>query len=252
MTKDINDIKNALAAYLSRSGVPEFSLKAALVDMDGVLYDSMPRHARAWVKMMASLGIECPEEYFYLYEGMTGAAIINQIFKERGMGEVSPEEAKRLYAIKAANFVALGQPEMMPVTIDILSDLRDNGVKRVLVTGSGQQSVLDRLSRDYPGIFPDDCRVTAHDVVHGKPAPEPYEKGMALAGVAPCEAIVIENAPLGIMAGRAAGCFVIGVTTGPIPEAEMWKAGADLLFPSMSEFYTLLPDILSILKPANL
>lgn len=247
-TTNIEDIKLALTRYFERESTNSFSLKSALVDMDGVLYDSMPKHARAWVKMMHEIGIECPENLFFLYEGMTGAAIINKIFKINGREEVSAEETKRLYSIKARYFSESGEPNIMPDTFDILSSLRDSGVKRVLVTGSGQASVLDKINRDYPGIFPDDMRITAHDVEKGKPDAEPYLKGMELAGTKFNESIVIENAPLGIQAGRCARCFVIGITTGPIPETDMWNAGADLLFPSMKDFYQLLPDIITILK----
>ena len=58
------------------------------------------------------------------------------------------------------------------------------------------------------------------------------EKG----GFRPNEAIVIENAPLGVQAGVAAGIFTIAVNTGPLPDQVLWDAGANLLFPSMEAF----------------
>jgi len=58
------------------------------------------------------------------------------------------------------------------------------------------------------------------------------EKG----GFLPNEAIVIENAPLGVQAGVAAGIFTIAVNTGPLPDEVLWDAGANLLFPSMEAF----------------
>jgi beta-phosphoglucomutase-like phosphatase (HAD superfamily) len=62
------------------------------------------------------------------------------------------------------------------------------------------------------------------------------------------ECIVIENAPLGVKAGKAAGCFVIGITTGPIPKDEMEKAGADLVFGSMAEFADALPTLIEAFR----
>ena len=56
------------------------------------------------------------------------------------------------------------------------------------------------------------------------------------AGVAPSDAIVVENAPLGVRAGKAAGCFTVAVMTGPIPMEEFSKEGADMIFPSMDHF----------------
>ena len=94
-------------------------------------------------------------------------------------------------------------------------------MRRVLVTGSGQNSLISRIDTNFPGIFEPGMRVTSRDVTHGKPHPEPFIRAMQLARVSPSQSIVIENAPLGIEAGDRAGAFTIGVTTGPIPVEEM-------------------------------
>ena len=193
-------------------------IKAALIDMDGVLYDSMPYHTRAWHQMMSEQGVNTTPEEFFLYEGMTGAATIDLIFQRELGRTASPEEATRLYARKAELFVASGQKKPMPGADRMLNALRRGGIPRVLVTGSAQSSLLDSLDSDYPQAFRPELRVTALDVKKGKPDPEPYLKGAALAGIEPESAIVIENAPLGVRAGKAAGAFTIADTTGPIPK----------------------------------
>ena len=71
---------------------------------------------------------------------------------------------------------------------------------------------------------------------------------MTKAGCTCDECIVIENAPLGIQAGKAAGCFTIGITTGPIPKERMTEAGADLVFDSMEDFANKLPELISALN----
>ena len=53
----------------------------------------------------------------------------------------------------------------------------------------------------------------------------------------------VRNAPLGVQAGHAAGCFTIGVTTGPIPEKDLYKAGADIVYKSMDELADALPSL---------
>ena len=211
-------------------------IRAALIDMDGVLYDSMPHHARAWHRMMTEQGIKTDPDEFFLYEGMTGHATINLIFQRELGREASREETARLYARKADLFVSSGKKEPMPDTDRVIRSLMDAGIPRVLVTGSAQSSLLDALESDYPGAFPEEMRVTAHDVEKGKPDPEPYLKGAAKAGVDPKQCIVIENAPLGVRAGKASGAFTIAVTTGPIPREEFEKEGADMIFSSMKEF----------------
>ncbi|MDE6866981.1 MAG: beta-phosphoglucomutase, partial [Muribaculaceae bacterium] len=66
--------------------------KAALIDMDGVLYDSMKLHTLAWYRMMTELGIPCERDEFYLYEGMTGKATINRLFQRAYGRDASQEE----------------------------------------------------------------------------------------------------------------------------------------------------------------
>lgn len=216
--------------------------RAALIDMDGVLYDSMPGHTLAWKRMMNDLGVECTREEFYLYEGMTGVATIDMLFRREFGHGCEPERALELYEIKSKYFKQQGPAHPMPGADRMLNALRDGGLKRVLVTGSAQKNLLEGLNRDYPGIFLDDMRVTALDVKRGKPDPEPYLMGAAKADVKPSEAIVIENAPLGVRAGKAAGCFTIAVTTGPIPRSEFEREGADMIFDSMNEFADFLQN----------
>lgn len=209
--------------------------RAALIDMDGVLYDSMKYHTLAWQQMMSEIGIPCSREEFYLYEGMTGPATINLLFQRAFGRDCDPEEARRLYERKSELFRELGKREMMRDADLLMKRLGDKGMRRILVTGSSQGSLLDALDIDYPCVFADGDRVTGNDVAHGKPNPEPYLKGLEIAGVSPEEAIVIENAPLGVKAAKAAGIFTVAVTTGPIPKEEFEKEHADLIFPSMSE-----------------
>lgn len=211
-------------------------IRAALIDMDGVLYDSMPHHARAWHSMMTEQGIHTTPEEFFLYEGMTGAATIDLIFQREFNRLATDREKKDLYHRKTQLFVEGGRKTPMPGASGMLKAFMLASIPTVLVTGSGQNSLLDSLDADYPGAFPERMRVTAHDVSHGKPDPEPYIKGAQKAGVAPGEAIVVENAPLGVRAGKAAGCFTVAVTTGPIPREEFEKEGADMIFSSMHEF----------------
>ena len=219
--------------------------KFALIDMDGVLYDSMPYHTLSWQRMITELGLSCTREEFYLYEGMTGRDTIDVIFQRELGRRADPEEARRLYERKARYFVEYGPREMMPGADRMIRALMDAGIGRVLVTGSAQSALLDRLDRDYSGAFPHDKRVTAHNVARGKPFPDPYLKGLQLSGVHPEEAFVIENAPLGVRAAKAAGLDTIAVTTGPIPRENFIAEGADEIFPSMPAFADFLTSELN-------
>ena len=63
--------------YVQLQGHKALQLRAVLFDMDGVLFDSMPFHARAWSKVMTDAGFKFSEEDVYMNEGRTGADTIN-------------------------------------------------------------------------------------------------------------------------------------------------------------------------------
>ena len=240
-----NDIDRCVCRYLERTGFGSFSPRAALIDMDGTLLDSMKGHTIAWHRMVSEIGIPCTREEFYLYEGMTGAETINMLFKRAFGREATKEEKTELYARKTGYFNELPRVATVPGADRVIALLIEHGITRVLVTGSGQLSSLERLDVDFPGGFSPELRITSHDVAHCKPHPEPYLKAMELAKVAPSEAIALENAPLGVKSASDAGAFTIAVTTGPVPEEEMWKAGADVVLSSMDLVACMLPGLLA-------
>lgn len=241
----MNMTEESIARYLARTGFGNFTPKAALIDMDGTLLDSMKWHTKAWHRMVSEIGIPCTREEFYLYEGMTGAETINMLFRRAFGRDASGEEKTELYARKTGYFNELPRVGIVPGADRVIRLLIEKDITRVLVTGSGQLSSLQRLEVDFPGGFSGSLRITSHDVTHCKPHPEPYLKAMSLAGVGACESIALENAPLGVKSASDAGAFTIAVTTGPIPEAEMWKAGADMVFPSMDAVADMLPGLLA-------
>ena len=238
--------------YLSATGAKKFVPRAALIDMDGTLYDSMPNHATAWHTLATEIGIPTTREEFFLYEGATGAYTLCRLFNRAFGRDATPDEIKRLYKRKTELFAAQPAVGLMPGAMRLLEFFKQAGTERIVVTGSGQDTVISRLTTDFPGLIYADKIITARDVTKGKPDPEPYLMGMNLAGVSPAEAIVIENAPLGVMAGHRSGAFTVGVTTGPIPRAEMEKAGADIVYDSMEQCAAEMPALFSEMSSVTL
>lgn len=245
---DIAALENIIRQFESRNGYRPRAIRAALIDMDGTLYDSMPWHALAWHRMVTELGIEACVDEFFGYEGMTGRDTINMLF-ERAYGHPATDrQVVELYERKTRYFRDNNRAEVMPGATRMVETLRRRGIVPVLVTGSGQATLMSRLTTDFDGAFPEHLRITARDVVHGKPNPEPYLRAAALAGVQPYEAIVVENAPLGVQAGVAAGILTVAVRTGPLDMALFEKAGADIIAPSMPEWADMLPGVLDFLN----
>ena len=208
-------------------------LRAVLFDMDGVLYNSMSSHAKAWHRAMAEFGYDLPEEEVYMHEGRTGASTVNLVsMRQRGIEETE-ERIQEIYKVKSTYFNEYPPAEPMPGAFELLQKIKARGLKILIVTGSGQHSLLDRLNHHFPDIFCRELMVTAFDVKYGKPHPEPYLMGMQKGDLRPEECVVVENAPLGVRAAKAAGIYTIAVNTGPLPDATLTGEGADALFPSM-------------------
>lgn len=226
-------LEKEIEKYLTKYGFGDFNLKAVLFDMDGVLFDSMPYHAKAWAQVCGEYGLPIEPSEPYLHEGRTGASTID-IFANRFWGRNATDKEKSdIYARKCEVFNAFSEAPRMPGAETLLSKLKAQGLTIAVVTGSGQESLLSRLDNGYHGFFNKDLVVSSHDTPRGKPAPDPYLKGLDKCGVKPNEAVVIENAPLGVRAAVAAKVFTIAVNTGPLDPQMLLNEGAGVVFPSM-------------------
>lgn len=225
-------MQQSLTDTTKAQGFPQ-RLRAVLFDMDGVLYNSMPSHAKAWHRAMAHFGYDLPEQEAYMHEGRTGASTINIVSRRQRGVEESEERIQEIYRVKSAYFNEYPPAQPMPGALKLLHKLKAQGLKILIVTGSGQASLLDRLNHHFPGVFCRELMVTAFDVKRGKPDPEPYLMGLQKGDLRADECVVVENAPLGVRAAKAAGIFTIAVNTGPLPDNALTDEGADLLLPSM-------------------
>ena len=230
--------------YLRKFGFDRFAPKAVLFDMDGVIYDSMPAHAYAWNKATSEFGLRFTQQDTFTHEGMRGEEVIAACMREQKGREATEEEIRTIYARKAEIIMTeFGDLPLMPGTKELMQKLKAAGLLIVVVTGSGQPSTLKRIVTDYAGLVSPDLIISSKDCTHGKPHPQPYLMGLERAGralgrrlpLSPWEAIVVENAPMGIQSGVAARIFTIGVNTGPLADQLLWDAGADLVIKPMTE-----------------
>jgi HAD superfamily hydrolase (TIGR01509 family) len=228
--------KSQITHYLKQYGFEAFCPKAVLFDMDGVLYDSMPNHAVAWRKSMEKFGIHMTEADAYATEGARGVDTIRTMVHRQQGRDIDEEEAQRMYDEKTRLFHLMPKPQIMPGIPQLMEKIHASGMLIGVVTGSGQRPLINRLLKDFTPYLEESCITTAYDVKRGKPNPDPYLMGLQKAGqLQPWEAIVIENAPLGVKAGVAANIFTIAVNTGPLPDESLLCEGANLLFRNIIE-----------------
>ncbi len=227
----------AINQYLEKHGFEALRLKAVLFDMDGVLYNSMPNHAIAWQQSMATFGIKMSAHDAYATEGARGVDTIRMMVKEQQGRVIDEVEAQRMYDVKTQVFHQLPEAPVMPGVLTLMAQMKACGMTIGVVTGSGQRPLINRLLVDFADYLDERHIITAYDITRGKPNPDPYLAGLRKVGeLQPWEAIVVENAPLGVRAGVAANIFTVGVNTGPLPDESLRNQGANLIFSRMTDF----------------
>jgi sugar-phosphatase len=187
---------------------------AVLFDLDGVLIDSTPAVARVWGKWAQKHGFD-PDDVIRHAHGRPSITTIRE-YLPGGDHELENRDVER------AEIDDLGGVVALPGARELLASLAPDSW--TIVT-SGTRTLAEVRIRAAQLTVPK-IIVTASDVTNGKPDPEPYLKGASLLGVAATKSVVIEDAPAGIRAGKAAGAIVIAVTT-TAPIAELQTVGAD-------------------------
>ena len=216
-------------------------IKVVLFDMDGVLYNSMPNHAVAWVNAMKTFGIDMTELDAYLTEGQRGIDTIRQMVTQQKGEDISEATAQAMYDEKARLFHLMPIAPVFDGVTDLMGKLKSRGITIGIVTGSGQRPLIDRLAADFGQYVEPQHIITAYDVKRGKPAPDPYLMGLErTGGFLPSQAMVVENAPMGIRAGVAAGCFTVAVNSGPLPDQTLLDEGAHLLVHSIRQLSDMI------------
>jgi beta-phosphoglucomutase len=190
-----------------------------IFDMDGVLVDAMPFHCEA-IKTAAreEVDIDIEQRDVYLLEGMPGEDMVKQLLREKRYTgnieeEVSDDKSEKLNSIahriherKKTIFKQINASAPINGSKELVSSLR---CKKALVSGAARQEVHFIINK-YFGKDAFDVIVTGEDLEEGKPSPDPFRTALKKMGLTQSEAIVVENAPLGVKAANNAGirCIV--------------------------------------------
>ena len=222
---------------------PAQKIRAAFFDQDGVLYNSMPYHAEAWAWAMTKHGLPYTALETYRNEGRTSTGVIQELHQRIYGTPASQELIETIYKDKTAYFTEKtgGFPGTIPGVNEVLQYLHTHGMECWVVTGSGQRDLINALNRTFNNVFKG--IISSFDVKYGKPNPEPYLKAWERSGWKKEECFVVENAPLGVRAAKAAGLFTIAVNTGILPDEELAAEHPDIIFHSMDELLQWLKKL---------
>jgi mannitol-1-/sugar-/sorbitol-6-phosphatase len=194
----------------------EVAYRGLLFDLDGVLIDSTPAVARVWSRWARQHGFD-PGDTVRRAHGRPSITTIRELLPNADH-EAENQKVERGEIEDIEGLVPL------PGAREFLNSLRPD--QWTIVTSCTRPLAETRLKAAGLPIPP--RLLTSNDVKFGKPNPEPYVKGAAILGFPAKDCIVFEDAPAGILAGKAAGATVIAFTT-TAPDAELDEAGADFI-----------------------
>lgn len=215
--------------------------KGLIFDMDGVLVDSMPAHARAFAILCERFGGAQDWNGDVGQFAGRGPEDVYKILLPKQMGELGVDalndEKERIY-----REIYAPEVELIPALAEFLDGVKEHGIK-CSVGSSGSFENVDMVWKacDLERWF--EARVCANDVTHCKPSPEIFLTAAERLGLQPEECIVVEDAISGVEAAKAAGMKVVTLTT-TLSRERLEEAGADLVIDSFAEInYDVLSEL---------
>ncbi|GHE95810.1 HAD family hydrolase [Streptomyces griseoluteus] len=200
--------------------------RAAVFDVDGTLVDTNYLHVAAWWEALRQAGHDVTSQAIHRAIGLGSSDLVAHLLG----ADRAREEAEALSAAHQTLYGQyFGRLTALPEAGRLLRRLADDGWKVVLATSaSGQELSALRTALDADEAITG--MASADDVSKGKPAPEPVQQALELAGATPERSVFVGDTVWDMQAGTRAGVTCVGLLCGGIPREDLEKAGADVLY----------------------
>jgi sugar-phosphatase len=194
--------------------MPAIRCSALLFDLDGVLIDSTPAVARVWSRWAVEHGFD-PETVVRMAHGRPSRITIRELLPN---ADIDREDRE----VERMEMEDLDGVVLLPGARQLLNILPP---QRWTIATSCTRALAEVRLRA-AGLPIPKTMITSSDVKIGKPDPEPYLKAAAKLGFAASDCVVVEDAPSGVRAGKAASARVIAFLT-TMTHCDLESAGAD-------------------------
>ncbi|MFF6996783.1 HAD family hydrolase [Streptomyces sp. NPDC008313] len=212
--------------------------RAAVFDVDGTLVDTNHLHVVTWWEAFRQAGRRVPTHAIHRAVGLGSDDLVTHLLGE----DVDPEEAATLSKAHTALYgTYFDRLPALPDAGRLLRRLHRDGWTVVLATSAGGHE-LSALRRAIDADDAITATASADDVEQGKPAPEPVEHALELAGVPAERAVFVGDTVWDMRAGTRAGVTCVGVLCGGIPRADLTEAGADTVYKDPAHLLGALDD----------
>jgi HAD superfamily hydrolase (TIGR01509 family) len=184
-------------------------IKAVLFDMDGVLVDSEEFICKAAIEMFRERGLNVKPEDFIPFVGAGENRYIGGVAEKYNFSLVIDRDKKRTYEIYERIVHKNLRP--LPGVENFIISCKNKNLKIAVATSADEIKMKINLREiGLPAeIF--DATVNGLEIERKKPYPDIYLKAAELVGIEPTECLVVEDAPNGIQAARAAGMKCLAV-----------------------------------------
>jgi len=185
------------------------AIRAFLFDFDGLILDTETASRAGWRWLYEQHGQTLPDDLWITVVGTHGAWDIWGHLEEL-IGE--PLDREHWNERRYAHEIALVEAEQLrPGILEYLAYATEHGLKRAIVSSASRRWIDLHLERLEQAVGWDTIITADRDASRAKPNPTMYLEALDTLGVSPDEAVVFEDSPNGIRAGKAAGIFVVGI-----------------------------------------
>jgi HAD superfamily hydrolase (TIGR01509 family) len=214
---------------------------ALILDLDGTLIDSVYAHVFAWQRAFDEAGLPIDGWRIHRRIGMSGGLFARAAAREIGrpLSDEESEGLQRRHGELYRELLPARRP--LPGAVDLLSELRDEGIPHGIAT-SGRRPEID-ASLEALGIPPETVVVARGDVRRAKPEPDLFLTCASRLGTDPGDCYVVGDAVWDLLAARRAGMLSVGLLSGGYGGDELTRAGAFRVYRDPAELRGSLDEL---------